>query len=188
MGGLVADMDTAQLPAATVASPIVVCMCVCWSCPFSVQDPRFNLRRLYLPAMADAQKVLHVFGELCRQHLKGRGLWAHVERVGVSHAMFATEWLLTMFCRGFSFDLVTRVWDAFLLEGYKIVYRVALALVKSMETQLLEADFEASMALFRNLPKIVDADKVMDMAFALPLKRAHIAAAERQYDETLKNK
>ena len=43
---------------------------------------------------------------------------------------YATEWLLTMYCRGFSFDLVTRVWDIFFSEGYKIVYRVALALVK----------------------------------------------------------
>ena len=43
---------------------------------------------------------------------------------------YATEWLLTMYCRGFSFALVTRVWDVFFSEGYKIVYRVALALVK----------------------------------------------------------
>lgn len=43
---------------------------------------------------------------------------------------YVTEWLLTMYCRGFSFDLVTRVWDVFFNEGYKIVYRVALALVK----------------------------------------------------------
>ena len=35
-----------------------------------------------------------------------------------------------MYCRGFSFALVTRVWDVFFSEGYKIVYRVALALVK----------------------------------------------------------
>jgi len=31
----------------------------------ALKDPRFNLRRLYLPAMADAQKVLFVYGELC---------------------------------------------------------------------------------------------------------------------------
>ena len=34
---------------------------------------------------------------------------------------YVTEWLLTMYCRGFSFDLVTRVWDVFFNEGYKIV-------------------------------------------------------------------
>jgi hypothetical protein len=38
---------------------------------------------------------------------------------------------MTMFCRGFSFDLVTRVWDIYLAEGsFKIVYRVSLAILK----------------------------------------------------------
>ncbi len=44
---------------------------------------------------------------------------------------YFTEWALTLFSRGFSFDLVTRVWDVLMTEGsYKIVYRVALALLK----------------------------------------------------------
>jgi hypothetical protein len=45
--------------------------------------------------------------------------------------MYFTEWAMTLFCRGFSFELVTRVFDIFLLEGnYKIVYRVSLAILK----------------------------------------------------------
>ena len=44
---------------------------------------------------------------------------------------YFTEWALTLFSRGFSFDLVTRVWDVLMNEGsYKIVYRVSLALLK----------------------------------------------------------
>jgi hypothetical protein len=44
---------------------------------------------------------------------------------------YFTEWALTLFSRGFSFDLVTRVWDVLMTEGsYKIVYRVSLALLK----------------------------------------------------------
>jgi hypothetical protein len=30
---------------------------------------------------------------------------------------YFTEWAMTIFTRGFSFDLVTRVWDVFLNEG-----------------------------------------------------------------------
>ena len=40
---------------------------------------------------------------------------------------------LTLFSRGlgFSFDLVTRVWDVLMTEGsYKIIYRVSLAMLK----------------------------------------------------------
>lgn len=41
-----------------------------------------------------------------------------------------TGWVMTLFTRDFSFDLCTRVWEIFLNEGFKIVYRVALALLQ----------------------------------------------------------
>jgi hypothetical protein len=84
---------------------------------------------MYLPRLIETQKVLHVFECLGRLHLPV--LWSHFEREGIHPTMFFTEWAMTMFCRGFSFELVTRVWDIFLYEGdYKIVYRVSLAILK----------------------------------------------------------
>jgi hypothetical protein len=41
---------------------------------------------------------------------------------------------MTMFTRGFSFDLAGRVWEIFLSEGSKIVFRVALAILKVLLT------------------------------------------------------
>lgn len=86
------------------------------------------LREIYLPDLADAKRKLYIFGELGRQHLGA--LWIHLEDQKMHPTMYATEWLMTMFCRGFNFDLVTRVWDVYFREGFKIVYRVALALLK----------------------------------------------------------
>lgn len=86
------------------------------------------LREIYLPDLADAKRKMYVFGELGRQILGP--LWTHLEEQGVHTSMYATEWLMTIFCRGFNFDLVTRVWDVYLFEGFKVVYRVALALLK----------------------------------------------------------
>lgn len=86
------------------------------------------LREIYLPDLADAKRKMYVFGELGRQILGP--LWTHLEEQGVHTSMYATEWLMTLFCRGFNFDLVTRVWDVYLFEGFKVVYRVALALLK----------------------------------------------------------
>ena len=37
---------------------------------------------------------------------------------------YFTEWAMTIFTRGFSFDLVTRVWDVFLNEGIYRIYRL----------------------------------------------------------------
>jgi TBC1 domain family member 10 len=89
---------------------------------------QFQLREMYLPSMAGAQRCLYVYEALGRKYL-GK-LWAHLEAEGMHPTMYATEWMMTIFTRGFNFDLVTRVWDIFLEEDFKIVYRVALALVK----------------------------------------------------------
>jgi hypothetical protein len=44
-------------------------------------------------------------------------------------------------CRySFPFDLVTRAWDIFLAEGWKAVFRVAIAFLKLHESALLEID------------------------------------------------
>lgn len=40
------------------------------------------------------------------------------------------KWILTIFTRSFPFHFVVRVWDAFLNEGWKVIYRVCLALFK----------------------------------------------------------
>ena len=44
---------------------------------------------------------------------------------------------MTLYCSQFPFAFVTRVWDAFLLEGWKPVYRAAVALLAAREPELV---------------------------------------------------
>lgn len=49
-------------------------------------------------------------------------------------------------------------------EGsYKIVYRVSLGLLKYFEQELLELKFDKIMALLRDLPRHIDASKLMEV-------------------------
>ena len=52
---------------------------------------------------------------------------SHFARLGLHPSMYAAQWVLTIFTYNFPFALVVRVLDAFLLEGWKTVFRVALA-------------------------------------------------------------
>ena len=102
----------------------------------------------------------------------------------VHPSMYATEWLMTMFCRGFSFSLALRVWDCFLHSlDVKIVYRVALALLKNAEQELLSSPFEGIMGVLRGLPERTDAEAVMAMAWALPVTRGEIRRLEKEHAE-----
>lgn len=93
---------------------------------------------------------------------------------------YLTEWIMTMFCRGFSFDLATRVWEIFLSEGYKVVYRVSLALLRNIERDLLEQTFEEILGTIRDIPSTVDAQLLIELAFQIPLKRREIRKFEAQ--------
>jgi hypothetical protein len=89
------------------------------------------IRGLYLPGMPLAQEMMFVGDGLLRRFLPS--LWRHFERQGVHYSMYSTQWFVTIYTNCFPFEVVTRIWDAFLLEGLKVVYRVQLALLKTYE-------------------------------------------------------
>lgn len=45
------------------------------------------------------------------------------------------QWFITVFTYNFHFEFSTRVWDCFLNEGWKVAFRVGLALLKSSQRE-----------------------------------------------------
>jgi len=144
-----------------------------------MMEHSYKCRQLYQPNMYETQCILHVFDRLGQRYLPR--LWKHLEEQMMTPSMYATEWFMTLFCRGFSFDLVTRAFDLFVSEGMKTYYRVCLALLKSIESELLEAGFEEIMGILRNIPGKCDSEVVMKIAFTIPLRRRVIADAEAEF-------
>lgn len=141
-----------------------------------------RMRGLFGEGMRETHQVLHVAEKLIQQFLPK--LSKHFDREHVHVTMFATQWLLTQYTSSFKFDLVTRVWDCFLAEGWKVTYRVMLALLKQWEGEILKMTFEDILAFFRDLPERIDGtDALMELAFKIPLRRSHIARYEREWDQ-----
>lgn len=138
-----------------------------------------EMRGMFGEGMRETHKVLHVAERLIRQHLPK--LSKHFDREHVHVTMYATQWLLTQYTSSFKFDLVTRVWDSFLCEGWKVIYRVMLALLQQHQNQLIRMSFEDILAFFRELPEMVNGQSVMATALRIPLKTRHIAKYEKEW-------
>ncbi len=50
-------------------------------------------------------------------------LAAHMEEEGVLPTMYCSQWFLTLYAYTLPIDHLLRVWDVFLLEGPKILFR-----------------------------------------------------------------
>lgn len=85
----------------------------------------------------------------------------HLRRNGVDLSLFA--WFLTIFVDGTPPALFLRLWDSFLYEGDKVLFRVALALLKMHEQQLLRLNNSVTINNF--LRSAVNAPMNMDQFF-----------------------
>lgn len=152
-----------------------------WLLVYVMNDEPCRMRGLFGEGMRETHLVLFVAERLIHQYLPK--VYKHLEKEHVHITMFATQWLLTQFTSSFRFDLVVRVWDAFLGEGWKMTYRVMLAVLKLKESIILRSSFEDILTLFRELPDNVTGNAVMDMAFQIPLQRRAIERYEYEWLE-----
>ena len=51
---------------------------------------------------------------------------------------------------------------------------------QSIEKELLRSDFEGMLGIFRSIPKLVDAERLMALAWTIPLKREEIIKYENK--------
>ncbi|KAI0211391.1 TBC1 domain family member 2B [Lamellibrachia satsuma] len=94
-------------------------------------------------------------------------LHAHLLHHKVDISLFTFNWFLTVFVDNVPVELYLRIWDAFLYEGSKVLFRFAVAFFKYNEDKLLE--LSDSMELFnflRTLPEnITNFNRVCQIAF-----------------------
>ncbi|XP_063046778.1 apoptotic chromatin condensation inducer in the nucleus [Engraulis encrasicolus] len=54
----------------------------------------------------------------------------HLQRQGVEPLMFATDWLMCLYTRHLPFNTLLRVWDLFFCYGVRVLFQVAVVLVR----------------------------------------------------------
>jgi len=143
-----------------------------WMFVSVMNEDVYNLRELFVRDMAGTQEVLYVAERLIEQFLPR--LFDHFQLQNVQMSMILTPWLMTIYTRNFPFELVLRVWDSFLVEGWKVVYRTMLALLEHAQPALLQLEFEEIIMYLREFTSTVGGPNIMMASLKISLRRKHI--------------
>eukprot|EP00793_Prasinoderma_coloniale_P003869 PRCOL_00003246-RA len=137
---------------------------------------------LYLPGLPLIQQYLYQF-DRCVGALMPR-LYAHFQAECIHPSMYASQWFVTVFAYSFPFDFVLRVWDVFMLEGMKVVFRVGLALLSLRQEELLALPFEHLVQALRNVPPelLAQPDDVLRVAHGIRVSDM-LAGFKKDYAE-----
>ncbi|CAG8489386.1 14864_t:CDS:2 [Funneliformis mosseae] len=111
-------------------------------CVFVRLMETYDMRTMFTLNMEGLQLRLYQFSALLSQILPK--LSAHFQHHVVHAAMFASQWFLSLFAYTYPLPLVLRIYDVVFAEGApETIMRVAIALLKKNETNLLEiGEFE----------------------------------------------
>uniref|UniRef100_A0A3P9KB15 TBC1 domain family, member 2B n=1 Tax=Oryzias latipes TaxID=8090 RepID=A0A3P9KB15_ORYLA len=137
----------------------------------------FMPRDYYTKTLLGSQVDQRVFKDLMSEKLPR--LHAHFEQQMVDFSLITFNWFLVVFVDSVVSDILFKIWDAFLFEGPKIIFRFALALFKYKEEEFLKLhDSTATFKYLRYFTRtILDSRKLMNIAFAgmnpFPMKQIH---------------
>lgn len=94
-------------------------------------------------------------------------LSGHLESNKVDLSLFTFNWFLTVFVDTIPAETYLYIWDVFLYEGNKVLFRFALAVFKICETEILaQEDYMAINRYLRTMPeKITDIRQLAQVAF-----------------------
>uniref|UniRef100_A0A3Q4AHX1 Rab-GAP TBC domain-containing protein n=1 Tax=Mola mola TaxID=94237 RepID=A0A3Q4AHX1_MOLML len=125
----------------------------------------FMPRDYYTKTLLGSQVDQRVFKDLMSEKLPR--LHAHFEQYKVDFSLITFNWFLVVFVDSVVSDILFKIWDAFLFEGPKIIFRFALALFKYKEEEFLK--LQDSTTIFKYLRyftrTILDSRKLLNIAF-----------------------
>ncbi|KAG2710747.1 hypothetical protein I3843_04G041900 [Carya illinoinensis] len=136
---------------------------------------------LYLAGLPLVQQYLFQFDHLVREHLPKLG--EHFSQEMINPSMYASQWFITVFSYSFPFHLALRVWDVFLYEGVKIVFKVGLALLKYCADDLTKLPFEKLIHALRNFPEdAMDPDTLLPLAYSMKVSK-RLEELKQEYEK-----
>lgn len=99
------------------------------------QQCGYGLRDMFTPSLPGCLVSLLEFEQLVQKHLPV--LYEHMKNEDVTISSFASEWFLTMYSYVLPLSLTLRIYDIFLVDGWKILHRVGLAILSRAQNTLL---------------------------------------------------
>lgn len=147
---------------------------------------KYNLKEFYSIDFPELKKSLFILLVLLKCHLPK--LYLHLRDKKVYALMFASQWFFTFFSSVLKFDIVVRVFDALMFEGFKVMYRISLGLLKLKQKSLLLSNkFEEILLLLKNISIGIDLDELFKCAFDFSLSRNEIVLYEQLYEKKKNN-
>ena len=97
-----------------------------------------EMNLLYLKNMPDYQIRVHQLKSLIKEYFPE--LANHFKKNQINPDIFFSKWILTIFSNYLPFEVLYKVWDVFIFDKWKAIFKFSLLILNSMKDQLITMD------------------------------------------------
>ncbi|CAG9323565.1 unnamed protein product [Blepharisma stoltei] len=140
---------------------------------------KYDLRGFFIENMPYLKKCVWIFNRIFR--IKLPKLWEHFQDENVPDDAWILKWFMTIYSMTLNFEAIARIWDCFLVDGIKMLYRVALSILSSIETNLLGLDAVEICEALKEVKNIIDPESLIISSLKVKIQKEKIKMFENAY-------
>ncbi|CAI2381472.1 unnamed protein product [Moneuplotes crassus] len=121
---------------------------------------KFDLTELFNTTLPRLKLYFYVLDRLISMYLPE--LHEHFKNEYITSSLFSSAWFITCFCNTISHQNTSNLnnnilffWDNFVIDGYVVIFKVAIVLLGLFEDKLLPLSFEEILNYIIDIPKIL---------------------------------
>eukprot|EP01029_Cantina_marsupialis_P031039 TRINITY_DN8715_c0_g2_i1.p1 TRINITY_DN8715_c0_g2~~TRINITY_DN8715_c0_g2_i1.p1 ORF type:complete len:580 (-),score=98.51 TRINITY_DN8715_c0_g2_i1:180-1919(-) len=143
----------------------------------------FHFEDLWKSGIPGLKLRSYQFQEILTSHLPE--LASHFRTMKLGPTFFSSRWFMTLFSYEVPPELMYRVFDAFFMDGWPALYRIALAWLHFLQPRLFQLDFEGLCTFFREkegLGLAEGIDQVLEKAWDFKVTDLMLNSIKKKFD------
>ena len=147
---------------------------------YMLEDLMESFKGLFTPGFPYLRQCLYVFSQMLQKRLPQ--VYACFSSLEIGLETWATKWFLTLFTCVLPLHVTVRVWDLLLTEGAITLFRTGMALLRTLQTELIGREIEEVMECLEGLGKReFRTEELVKLICRSKFSEKHLRQYERMY-------
>ena len=108
---------------------------------------KWDMENMYVPGVPDLSLREYQMDHYLNTIVPD--LYFHFRKVGITNGFFISRWFMTLFSTYLPLPVLMRVWDCFFLDGWKVIIKFSVALLREIKPMIIHMELEEISSYLR---------------------------------------
>ena len=150
------------------------------------ENDKYKMLNLWKPAVPDMSLRLFQMERLIEKYLSKISSHFHIRRIASASMFYAQNWFKTLFTKTeitmMTHEVLFRIWDCYFNEGFIVLFKFALGILKYNEQKLLKSqDIDDIIEILRDDTNELNIDSFVKISLSFKITQIYLDKLRRNF-------